>query len=77
MTDTQLLDALDWKLMHESELSNSNMPMEVQNDDNFLISNQVSCRFTICFIIFLSLINNYAILKIFTLECCFKTASGL
>ncbi|PQQ14034.1 kinesin-like protein KIN-12E [Prunus yedoensis var. nudiflora] len=36
----KLLDALDWKLMHESELSNSNMPMEVQNDDNFLISNQ-------------------------------------
>ncbi|BBN68080.1 P-loop containing nucleoside triphosphate hydrolases superfamily protein, partial [Prunus dulcis] len=36
----KLLDALDWKLMHESELSNSNVPMEVQNDDNFLISNQ-------------------------------------
>ncbi|BBH05370.1 P-loop containing nucleoside triphosphate hydrolases superfamily protein, partial [Prunus dulcis] len=36
----ELLDALDWKLMHESELSNSNVPMEVQNDDNFLISNQ-------------------------------------
>ncbi|KAB2606387.1 phragmoplast orienting kinesin-1-like [Pyrus ussuriensis x Pyrus communis] len=39
----KLLEALDWKLMHESEPStdtNQDVVMEGQNDDNMLISNQ-------------------------------------
>ncbi|GER31692.1 kinesin [Striga asiatica] len=40
--ETKLLEALDWKLMHESNPTNIQKERQDQSDDDFLISNQES-----------------------------------